>query len=112
MKRATSSRAATSSKKRSRQEARTTIVTAANDAVDSDNVNPAYRRIASYDALSPSERALAPDITDQMIKDLRPEADFIDVGTWAERHPAAFRRLSELTARGDREAVFVTLDKP
>jgi hypothetical protein len=90
-----------------RRDAQTTILTAANDAIDSYNANPAYRRIASYDALQPAERAFVTKITDQMTKDLGPKRYFIDLDRWADQHPDRFKRFTQLSTRDHREALYI-----
>jgi hypothetical protein len=95
-----------------RSDARTTIVAAAGDAIDTYRANPAYRLLSSYDALSPRERAVVTDITDRMTKDLGPGQTFEHLGVWADKHPEAFRQFSELNTRGDREAVFIAVENP
>ena len=93
-----------------REEARTTIVAAVNDAIDGYRKNPAYRLIAAYDTLSPEDRAFMSGITDRVTKDRGPENYLKSFAAWADAHPDEFRRFNELGSRADREALFVAVD--
>ena len=92
-------------------DARTTLLTAAGSAVDTYDANPAFRRVATYDALTPDERASLVSLTDELRTYLR-TAHAFDVRGWAHLHPDAFRRLTELGERDDRAAVFIEAGNP
>jgi hypothetical protein len=70
--------------------------------------DPAYRTIASYDPLTPSERAelhaLAPTIF-AMAHDGQPTYD-----RWSTAHPQAARLWKDLSNRGPRIDLFLQLN--
>jgi hypothetical protein len=92
--------------------ARTTIVVAADNAIHAYDANPAYRPLATYDALSPDERAYVTDVANQITNDLGPVDSFKGIAAWGHEHPAAFQRFNELNARGDRAALFIAVENP
>jgi hypothetical protein len=98
------------------QDARTTIVAAANDAVDTYDTNPAYNKIASYDSLNPQERAFVTDVTAQMRREATNGRDasptFLDLAAWENQHPEITKRLIELNSRSERAAVYISVPNP
>ena len=96
----------------SRRDARTTILVAANDAIDTYSVNPAFRLITSYDVLTTTERAFVRHQTAQLEHDVGSGGTLADVQAWANQHLRDWKRLNELNARGDRDAIFISVPNP
>ena len=95
-----------------RRNARTTIVAAADDAIDDYLANPAYQLLASYDALKPEERQFVDQINNQMTHDLGPGRDLLEVQLWGRQHAHEWTLFNELNARGIRAALFIAVSNP
>jgi hypothetical protein len=83
-------------------QAHTLIVAAADEFIDPVARDPRFRMIASYDSLSPADRALVTN-TIAEINALPP----LDRLGWPDRHPAQWKRVVYLNTHSDREAVFI-----
>jgi hypothetical protein len=84
-----------------RRKARTLLVIVADERIPVYARDPRYRTIASYDQLSPPERAYV-DEKERVLGALDSTARFY----WASAHRSEADRLQELRARGGRMAVF------
>jgi hypothetical protein len=68
--------------------------------------DPRNHEIASYDTLTPAERA---ELT-AFLRRAAVQGD--NLGPWLHDHPAETKRAQELNARGVRDAVFEQLRAP
>jgi hypothetical protein len=93
-----------------RGEARSTIVAAANAAIDQYDGKAAYRRIASYDTLTTGQRAFLASVAEEVGNDLSPAKELRAFRSWAGQHPVTYRQFAQLSARADREALFLIVD--
>jgi hypothetical protein len=82
--------------------ARTLIVAAADEFIDPVARDPRFRRIASYDSLSPADRAFVTNTLAEI--NALPPLERIG---WPDRHPALWKRVVYLNTHSDREAVFI-----
>jgi hypothetical protein len=97
-------------------DARTTIVAAANEAVDVYDANPAFNEIARYDSLDPQDRAFVSEATDQMLREAADSRGrnptYSDLAAWEIRHPKISQRLNELNNGSERAAVYISVPNP
>jgi hypothetical protein len=88
--------------------ARNTVGVAVNDAASQYRDDPAFRSIASYDPLSPDERAEQQRIATVATAALKGGVDAYHA--WSAAHPGAADRLRALDGRGPRIELFERVD--
>jgi len=84
----------------------TVLLTAMDDKIDQYRRDPQYHLIASYDSLSPADRAFV-ERTAALLASLWPR-DITAIRRWAAQHPQESQRLADLNARSERAAIFAT----
>ena len=85
--------------------ARSLVVVAVNDKIDTSRADPTYRRVASYDPIAPAARAERSDIEAEV---RRAEAGGIrNLQAWYHSHPKETARAHDLDSRGPRIELFL-----